>query len=50
MDHTRGGVSLEEPEDVAAFTEVFDAVCETALPTDESRDVIKKYLKGIPHG
>ncbi|MDX3277241.1 helix-turn-helix domain-containing protein [Streptomyces scabiei] len=50
VDHTRGGVSLEEPEDVAAFTEVFDAVCETALPTDESRDVIKKYLKGIPHG
>lgn len=50
VDHTRGGVSLEEPEDVAAFTEVFDAVCETALPTDESRDVIKKYLKGTPHG
>ncbi|WP_411152956.1 DUF5753 domain-containing protein [Streptomyces sp. A30] len=50
VDHTRGGVFLEEPEDVAAFTEVFDAVCETALPTDESRDVIKKYLKGTPHG
>ncbi|MET7727516.1 helix-turn-helix domain-containing protein [Streptomyces mirabilis] len=50
VDHTRGGVFLEEPEDVAAFTEVFDAVCETALPTDESRNVIKKYLKGTPHG
>lgn len=50
VDHTRGGVFLEESEDVTAFTEVFDAVFEAALPTDESRDVIKKYLKGIPHG
>ncbi|MFF7145734.1 helix-turn-helix transcriptional regulator [Streptomyces sp. SID2888] len=49
VDHTRGGVFLEEPEDVTAFTEVFDAVCKAALPTDESRDVIKKYMKGTPH-
>lgn len=49
VDHTRGGVFLEEPEDVTAFAEVFDAVCEAALPTDESRDVIKKYMKGTPH-
>lgn len=49
VDHTRGGVFLEEPEDVNAFTEVFDAVYEVALATDESRDVIKKYLKGNPH-
>ncbi|MGW2421420.1 helix-turn-helix domain-containing protein [Streptomyces sp. NPDC001709] len=48
VDHTRGGVFMEVPEDVAAFTEVFDAVCEAALPADESRDVIKKYLKGTP--
>jgi transcriptional regulator with XRE-family HTH domain len=50
VDHTRGGVFLEDPEDVTAFTEVFDAVREAALPTDESRDVIKKYMKGNPHG
>ncbi|MFK0160714.1 helix-turn-helix transcriptional regulator [Streptomyces sp. NPDC090493] len=49
VDHTRGGVFLEAPEDVTAFTEVFDAVYEAALPTDESRDVIKKYMKGQPH-
>lgn len=50
IDHIRGGGFLEEPEDVDVFTEVFDAVYEAALPTDESRDVIKKYLKGNPHG
>lgn len=50
VDHTRGGVFLEEPEDVAAFAEVFDAVYEAALPVDESRDVIKKYSKGSNHG
>lgn len=49
VDHTRGGVFLEEPEDVEAFTEVFDAVYEAALPTDESRNVIKKYMEGNPH-
>lgn len=49
IDHTRGGVFLEDPEDVTAFTEVFDAVCEAALPADKSRDVIKKYMKGTPH-
>ncbi|WP_043687413.1 helix-turn-helix domain-containing protein [Streptomyces xylophagus] len=49
VDHTRGGVFLEEPEDVKAFTEVFDAVYEAALPTDESRNVIKKYMEGNPH-
>lgn len=49
VDHTRGGVFLEDAEDVKAFTEVFDAVYEAALPTDESRNVIKKYMKGNPH-
>jgi hypothetical protein len=49
VDHTRGGVFLEEPEDVEAFTEVFDAVYDAALPTDESRNVIKKYMEGNPH-
>jgi len=48
VDHTRGGVFMEEPEDVTAFTEVFDAVYEAALSTDQSRDVIKQYLKGTP--
>ncbi|MGI5438663.1 helix-turn-helix domain-containing protein [Streptomyces shenzhenensis] len=49
VDHTRGGVFLEGAKDVDAFTEVFDAVYEAALPIDESRDVIKKYAKGTPH-
>ncbi|WP_432092196.1 helix-turn-helix domain-containing protein [Streptomyces sp. bgisy100] len=49
VDHTRGGVFLEDSEDVTAFTEVFDAVCESALPSDQSRDLIKKYMKGTPH-
>lgn len=49
VDHTRGGVFLEDAEDVKAFTEVFDAVYEAALPTDESRNVIKKYMEGNPH-
>ncbi|MBK6015909.1 MULTISPECIES: helix-turn-helix domain-containing protein [Streptomyces] len=49
VDHTRGGVFLEAPEDVTAFTEVFDAVYEAALSTEESRTVIKKYMKGTPH-
>jgi len=49
VDHTRGGVFLEEPEDVTAFAEVFDAVYEAALPIDESREVIKRYMKGNAH-
>jgi hypothetical protein len=49
VDHTRGGVFLEKPEDVTAFTEVFDDVYEKALSADQSRDVLKKFLKGTPH-
>jgi len=46
VDHNRGGVFLEAPEDVDAFTEVFDSVYESALTADQSRKLIKKYLKG----
>jgi transcriptional regulator with XRE-family HTH domain len=49
VDHTRGGVFLDKQEDVGAFTEVFDDVYEKALPADQSRDLIKKFLKGSPH-
>jgi len=46
VDHNRGGVFLEAPEDVDAFTEVFDGVYESALTADQSRELIEKYLKG----
>ncbi|MFI8515396.1 helix-turn-helix domain-containing protein [Streptomyces sp. NPDC085460] len=50
IDHLRGGMHLEEPEDVAAFSEAFDAVLEAALPAEESRQKIKSYMEGNARG
>ncbi|MEW1660025.1 helix-turn-helix transcriptional regulator [Streptomyces sp. NPDC093707] len=49
IDHIRGGVFLDQPADVSAFSEAFDAVYDAALPVDDSREVIKKYMKGNSH-
>ncbi|MET9956020.1 helix-turn-helix transcriptional regulator [Streptomyces sp. NPDC006339] len=50
VDHLRGGMFLEEPEDVAAFKEAFDAVLEAALPAEESRQKIQSYMEGNARG
>ncbi|MFG2234900.1 helix-turn-helix transcriptional regulator [Streptomyces sp. NPDC048723] len=46
IDHLRGGVFLEDAEDVDAFAMAFDAVVDAALDVDASREVIKSYMKG----
>ncbi|MFI5620476.1 helix-turn-helix domain-containing protein [Streptomyces sp. NPDC051567] len=46
IDHIRGGVFLGEPDDVAAFSDVFDVVLEAAMSVEESRDKIKNYMEG----
>ncbi|MFD6185468.1 Scr1 family TA system antitoxin-like transcriptional regulator [Streptomyces goshikiensis] len=46
IDHLRGGVFLEDPEDVEAFAMAYDAVADAALDVDASREMIKNYLEG----
>ncbi|MEU7068328.1 helix-turn-helix transcriptional regulator [Streptomyces sp. NPDC046161] len=46
IDHLRGGVFLEDPEDVEAFAMAFEAVADAALGVDDSREMIKDYMKG----
>lgn len=46
IDHLRGGVFLEDTEDVDAFAMAFDAVADAALDVDASREMIKSYMKG----
>lgn len=50
IDHLRGGVFLEGPEDVAAFSEAFDAVLDAAMTVEESRQKIKSYMEGKARG
>lgn len=46
IDHLRGGVFLEDAEDVEAFAMAFGAVADAALDVDASHEMIKDYMKG----
>ncbi|MFE0852143.1 helix-turn-helix domain-containing protein [Streptomyces mutabilis] len=47
LDNPMGGTHTEEPEAVSWMEEEFDLISSIALPVDESRERLEKYLEGL---
>ncbi|MFF5262441.1 helix-turn-helix domain-containing protein [Actinomadura viridis] len=45
LDGLRRAFFLEEDEDVDAYRTVFQALCDTALPVAESREIIQRFMR-----
>lgn len=46
VDNPMGGTHSEEPEEIDFMERVFEASASAALPVDDSREIITKYLEG----
>ncbi|MFI1108465.1 MULTISPECIES: helix-turn-helix domain-containing protein [Streptomyces] len=48
IDNPLGGTHSEDPVEIGYMERIFTAAADTALPVDESRDLITEYLEGKP--
>ncbi|MCC2275444.1 helix-turn-helix domain-containing protein [Streptomyces sp. ET3-23] len=47
IDNPMGGTHTEDPDQVEFLEREFDGIASIALPVDESRDLVSKYLEGL---
>ncbi|MFJ5811855.1 helix-turn-helix domain-containing protein [Streptomyces sp. NPDC093093] len=47
VDTSTGGSHMDDPDQVSYLEDEFDHLSSAALPVDESRDLLKKYLEGL---
>ncbi|PVD04477.1 helix-turn-helix transcriptional regulator [Streptomyces sp. CS014] len=48
LETLRGGVFVEDPDEATAYATAFERVVATALPVDDSRELMKNRMEGIP--
>ncbi|WP_207954277.1 helix-turn-helix domain-containing protein [Saccharopolyspora elongata] len=46
VENQKGGLYLEEPEEITDFRADFDRLAQTALPAEDSRNLLEKLVKG----